>query len=173
LISTPTRRSDNPSARATFPAQRESGHQARAFVADHLDQWCDDEQTDDADQTAALLVSELVSNAVLHAGTPVEVEIGCSPDTPSSDTPSSDTPSPDTPSSDTPSSYTPATCTIRISVSDGVATGIDTEVASHAVAVGASSGRGLRIIDAFADRWGVSVGPAGKTVWCEIALTAD
>ena len=34
----------------------------------------------------------------------------------------------------------------------------------------AESGRGLRIIDAYADRWGVDEAPAGgKTVWAELA----
>ncbi|MCI3272375.1 ATP-binding protein [Streptomyces sp. 7R015] len=34
----------------------------------------------------------------------------------------------------------------------------------------AESGRGLRIIDAYADRWGVEEAPAGgKTVWAELA----
>ncbi|KUO20354.1 ATP-binding protein [Streptomyces dysideae] len=36
----------------------------------------------------------------------------------------------------------------------------------------AESGRGLLLVDAFADRWGVAEGPAPrKTVWAEIALS--
>ncbi|MFD8716987.1 ATP-binding protein [Streptomyces sp. NPDC059629] len=31
------------------------------------------------------------------------------------------------------------------------------------------SGRGLALLDALADRWGVDQGPDRKTVWCEIA----
>ncbi|MER6566447.1 ATP-binding protein [Streptomyces sp. NPDC001093] len=30
------------------------------------------------------------------------------------------------------------------------------------------SGRGLALIDALADRWGVDQGPGRKTVWCEL-----
>lgn len=31
------------------------------------------------------------------------------------------------------------------------------------------SGRGLALLDALVQRWGVELGPAGKTVWCELA----
>ena len=34
----------------------------------------------------------------------------------------------------------------------------------------ATSGRGLRIVDALADRWGYTPGTGRKTVWFEIAL---
>ncbi|WP_329338000.1 ATP-binding protein [Streptomyces sp. NBC_00663] len=38
------------------------------------------------------------------------------------------------------------------------------------VADDAESGRGLRIIEAYAERWGVEAAPAGgKTVWAEVA----
>lgn len=30
------------------------------------------------------------------------------------------------------------------------------------------SGRGLALLDALADRWGVDLGPDHKTVWCEL-----
>ncbi|MET9885273.1 ATP-binding protein [Streptomyces sp. NPDC006430] len=33
---------------------------------------------------------------------------------------------------------------------------------------GDESGRGLALLDAVAVRWGVSRGPDGKTVWCEL-----
>jgi hypothetical protein len=32
-----------------------------------------------------------------------------------------------------------------------------------------TSGRGLLIIEAWSDRWGVRVGDSGKSVWCELA----
>lgn len=34
----------------------------------------------------------------------------------------------------------------------------------------ATSGRGLRIVDDLADRWGVTPGSSGKTVWFEVHL---
>lgn len=149
MISTPTRRFDAPSARATFPAERESVRRARSFVAEYLLDWLGAERFgdghDDDGQRAMLLVSELVSNAVLHAETAAVVEIGCSG----------------------PSS---APATLHLSVSDGVTSGIEPALAGDPTPIGAASGRGLRIVDAFADRWGVSIDVAGKTVWCEMAV---
>lgn len=40
------------------------------------------------------------------------------------------------------------------------------EVRPHAL--GAETGRGLRIVDALASDWGVQQAPAGKTVWFEV-----
>ncbi len=34
----------------------------------------------------------------------------------------------------------------------------------------ATSGRGMALVDAVADRWGVEETPAGKTVWAEVGL---
>ncbi|MFJ9705661.1 ATP-binding protein [Streptomyces sp. NPDC101234] len=34
------------------------------------------------------------------------------------------------------------------------------------------SGRGLAVLDALTDRWGVDLGPDRKTVWCEIGHPA-
>ncbi len=34
-----------------------------------------------------------------------------------------------------------------------------------------TSGRGLVLVEAFADRWGVRVTDAGKSVWCELAVS--
>jgi hypothetical protein len=39
-------------------------------------------------------------------------------------------------------------------------------------AAGDVSGRGLGIVDAMADAWGIDVGDAAKTVWFEIPLAA-
>ncbi|MER7623996.1 ATP-binding protein [Streptomyces sp. NPDC126503] len=35
------------------------------------------------------------------------------------------------------------------------------------------SGRGLLLVDALADRWGVGERDPGKIVWCEFRITAD
>lgn len=37
----------------------------------------------------------------------------------------------------------------------------------------AECGRGLVLVSALADRWGVEHGPGGKTVWCELAPDRD
>ncbi|MFJ8016512.1 ATP-binding protein [Streptomyces sp. NPDC096339] len=38
---------------------------------------------------------------------------------------------------------------------------------------GAEGGRGLLLVAAVADRWGVGLRVPGKVVWCEFAVTAD
>lgn len=55
--------------RADFPADPSSAARARRFVEATLHTWSCDTLLD----SAVLLVSELVSNAVLHAGTPIVV----------------------------------------------------------------------------------------------------
>lgn len=56
---------------AHFPQELPSAAAARAMVADQLDRW----ELDDPDGSIVLLVSELVTNAVRHAGTPVELSM--------------------------------------------------------------------------------------------------
>ncbi len=53
---------------------------------------------------------------------------------------------------------------LRVEVTDRSTQAI--EVRPHAV--GAETGRGLRIVDALAADWGVQAGPTGKTVWFEV-----
>lgn len=60
----------------TFPAHARSAGDARRFVADALRQWGCDGLVD----TATLLVSELVTNALLHARTDIDVHLGVSDD---------------------------------------------------------------------------------------------
>ena len=54
---------------------------------------------------------------------------------------------------------------VRVVVSDGVA--VDLRVA--AAADDATSGRGLLILDALAERWGAETTTSGKQVWFELA----
>lgn len=54
-----------------YPAEAASVPAARRFVRDALVRW----QRDDLDESGALLASELVTNAVLHARSTVEVEL--------------------------------------------------------------------------------------------------
>ena len=58
-----------PEARITLRSERRSAGNARRFVARHLSEWGREDLMD----TAVLLVSELVTNAVLHVGGPVEL----------------------------------------------------------------------------------------------------
>ena len=58
-------------ARATFPSQRRSAGHARRWVSRQLSEWGCEELAD----IVVLLVSELVTNAVLHAASPVELAL--------------------------------------------------------------------------------------------------
>jgi len=60
-----------PVASTRLPAHPASTRAARAFVAEHLRSWDLDEAVDDA----TLLVSELVTNAILHARSPVDLVV--------------------------------------------------------------------------------------------------
>lgn len=62
--------------RQTFPAAPVSAGKARAFVESVLAV----AGLDDLAYTATLLVSELVANAILHSGTPLEVVVRCADD---------------------------------------------------------------------------------------------
>ncbi len=115
----------------TLPPTTESVPRARHFVDESLPNTCwADEVT--------LLVSELASNAVRHAGTPFTVALGCDGSI------------------------------VRVEVTDGSS---DLPVAQVPPA-DAVTGRGLLIVDAIAERWGVDVTPTGKTVWFELSCRA-
>lgn len=59
-------------ARRAFEAKARSVAQARQFTRTQLEEW----DARDLEDMAVLLVSELVTNAVVHAGTPVRLELG-------------------------------------------------------------------------------------------------
>jgi len=60
-----------PVASTTLPAHPASSRAARAFVAENLRTWGLDSAIDDA----SLLVSELVTNAILHGRSPMELVV--------------------------------------------------------------------------------------------------
>lgn len=109
-----------------------SARLARRFVSDTLAQWGDERYVD----AASLLVSELVTNAVVHAGSAVDVVVG----------------------------HEGKHATLRVEVRDS---------SLRAPRVGgfdldAVSGRGLALVEAMSDRWGVERGDAGKSIWFEL-----
>jgi anti-sigma regulatory factor (Ser/Thr protein kinase) len=59
------------SASTTLPPEPTSARACRRFLRSTLEEWDADQFADDA----VLLLSELVTNAVLHAGTEIDVEI--------------------------------------------------------------------------------------------------
>ena len=112
---------------------------ARHFVRDRLPALGGTAMIDNAE----LAVSELVTNATLHARTPMTIAV----------------------------TRTPAG-RIRISVRDH-----STQVPQpRAYALTATTGRGLRLVDAVSMAWGVDPVPedegSGKIVWCEPAEDA-
>lgn len=132
-------------AAATFEPVGRSAGAARSFVRDALLGWGLPEVVDDA----VVLVSELVTNAVVHAGTAAEVcclrEDG----------------------------------TVRIEVTDhhperGLPSFADVPVtASERYAdPDGEGGRGLLMCSALAERWGVEYSAGRKTVWFRLALPA-
>lgn len=92
-----------------------------------------------------LLVSELVSNSVLHAqlapDDPVRLEITVRPDR------------------------------VRVEVRDGGA-GFDPSATGRCAQLTAG-GKGLVIVDALSDEWGADCDAEGCTVWCETAIEAE
>jgi anti-sigma regulatory factor (Ser/Thr protein kinase) len=107
---------------------------ARRFVVDAIG-------TDDQGprRDAALLTSELVTNAVAHTSTPVKVEVKVE--------------------------RTPDRA--RVEVYDGSRV----PPTFKPLTLDRESGRGLAIVDAIADAWGVApVDDHGKVVWFELGL---
>jgi anti-sigma regulatory factor (Ser/Thr protein kinase) len=113
-----------------LPPDAASPGAARRFVTE-----CLDRVSGAPVDVAVLLTSELVTNAVLHAGTPMVVTV------------------------------TSGAGLVRVAVRDG----------SAALPVvryydrGASTGRGLQLVETLARRWGVETDGASKTVWFEVA----
>jgi anti-sigma regulatory factor (Ser/Thr protein kinase) len=114
-------------ATTRLPPEPASAGAARRFVHDVLR---DSFHASDI-EVAALLTSELVTNAVLHAGTPVELVVRCI---------------------------------------DGCVQVEASDTGPHAPrqlawAAGSESGRGMAIVTALSDEWGVLPTAQGKTVW--------
>jgi len=120
-------------AATRLPVDITSPRQARHFLRERLREWGLLELADSAE----LMVSELVTNAIVHARSAsmlVAREDGV---------------------------------TLRVEVEDwgrGECTMRDWDAQ-------APSGRGLRFVDALAQRWGTARTPRGKTVWFELART--
>ena len=137
--------------------------EARRFVADTFQSW---HLTDDLD-TVSLLTSELVTNGVLHARTPLEVgmtsdEHGLLVEVHDSD------PRPPTPRGHRANLLAdidellarPEVATVNDDRQSVLAVG-------PAGAIGA--GRGLLLVEALADEWGVEMVADGKAVWFRLS----
>ncbi|KOV56096.1 hypothetical protein ADL00_27640 [Streptomyces sp. AS58] len=95
-------------------------------------------------ETLILLVSELVTNAVVHTGCPAVLRLSLAQSAAES-------------------------ATVRVEVADGSARA----PVPRWVDGDATGGRGLALVDGLADRWGWSPDGAGKQIWCELDRCAE
>jgi anti-sigma regulatory factor (Ser/Thr protein kinase) len=112
-----------------FPARPESARAARNFVLSTVMTG-----EEEAEMRLSTLVSELATNAILHARTPFKVRVEHDGST------------------------------IRVAVSDES----PEAPAKRSYGPEHPTGRGLLIVESFADRWGVVSEGEGKTVWFEL-----
>jgi serine phosphatase RsbU (regulator of sigma subunit)/anti-sigma regulatory factor (Ser/Thr protein kinase) len=126
--------------RSRFPANLASASAARRFVRDALRGWGAAEAVDDA----VLLTSELVTNAVIHAGTPVEVICQL------------------------------AGTAIQVDVVDGApAQKLPATDQTMVGDWARTNGRGLLLPSELAGTWGVTYGTETKTVWFRLELRSS
>ncbi|MGW5562381.1 ATP-binding protein [Streptomyces tendae] len=119
-----------------FPAAPDAVRTARSLVRRTLDEW----RLDSVGDIAALLVSELVTNALRHATGPIGVRLVRGP--------------------------AGAAGVLLVEVSDPLPDPPRERVARP----DDEDGRGLQLVASAARRWGTRPGEAGKTVWFELAL---
>lgn len=106
---------------------------ARAFARCTLSKW---KLAAALGEDAALVVSEMVANAVVHAGAPIRLLIRRLPSH------------------------------VVVEVHDGDSRPPRRPPAGRLD----ESGRGLRLLDHLAERWGFQAAPSGKIVWCALAV---
>lgn len=140
-------------ASALYVPEPETAGAARGFVRDTLRSWGLLRRLPDADRLmddAVLLTSELVTNAVVHAGT--QVEVVCT------------------------LSHRELEVAVRDrhparTLPDGPAHGVPDDGVQ--VAGSSERGRGLLLPAALASCWGVTYASTAKTVWFRLTLTGD
>lgn len=117
-------------ASSRLPRDRRSAGAARRFVEETLDS----STATDVIETATLLVSEVVANAVIHAGSVLDLKVWVD------------------------------TKRLRVEVADSMP--VAPVIKNGGTET--TTGRGMFLIDALADRWGTDVHDSGKTVWFEL-----
>ncbi|MFG2023334.1 ATP-binding protein [Streptomyces sp. NPDC048825] len=103
-------------------------------------------------ETLVLLVSELVTNAVVHTGSPAVLRLSL---------PGAAT---DAGAGGGTSAEAAKAATVRLEVADTSARPPRPRCADG----DETNGRGLALVDGLADRWGWSPEGAGKRIWCEV-----
>lgn len=119
-----------------FPAAPDAVRTARSLVRRTLGEW----RLDSVEDIAALLVSELVTNALRHATGPIGVRLVRGP--------------------------AEAAGVLLVEVSDPLPDPPRERLARP----DDEDGRGLQLVASAARRWGTRPGEEGKTVWFELAL---
>lgn len=138
-LSTPDRRI----ATAVYPAEPFSAGAARRFVRQTLLSWGQTADAADVVDEAVLLTSELVTNAILHARTPVEVTCRL------------------------------ADGTIEVVVADERPVAlVPVQPASDRPAE-STHGRGLGLASALSWSWGVEYAPSFKAVWVRSTISTS
>lgn len=99
-------------------------------------------------ETLVLLVSELVTNAVVHTGRPALLRLSL---------PGAAEEAVEEPEAD-------VSATVRLEVADSSSRAPVPRCAGS----DATGGRGLALVDCLADRWGWSPEGSGKSIWCEL-----
>ncbi|AIJ13563.1 ATP-binding protein [Streptomyces violaceoruber] len=128
-----------------FPAAPDAVRTARSLVRRTLGEW----RLDSVGDIAALLVSELVTNALRHATGPIGVRLVRGPAPAAGD-----------------AGGDGADGVLLVEVSDPLPDPPRERVARP----DDEDGRGLQLVASAARRWGTRPGEAGKTVWFELAL---
>ncbi|MGW0999352.1 ATP-binding protein [Streptomyces sp. NPDC002523] len=130
-------------------------------------------------ETLILLVSELVTNAVVHTGRPAVLRLslpgGAADPAPSGGGTPLAAPG-GTPlaapgssaSSGAEASPAPEAAGVSVTVRLEVADSSSRAPVPRCVGGEATGGRGLALVDCLADRWGWSPEGAGKSIWCEL-----
>jgi phosphoserine phosphatase RsbU/P len=131
----------------TLPAEPASARRARRFVADALERVGAEAALD----SAVLLTSELVTNAVLHARTELMVRVSLADD----------------PAGGGREARTPAR--VRIEVVDRS----PAQPERRTYGAHAGTGRGLVLVEALAASWGTTTVDGGKSVWFEVDTAPD
>ena len=121
-----------PHAEVTLSASTSNVGAARRFLALALAEW----DLAEVEWPATQLLSELATNAVLHAGTDFTVSVDVHDDA------------------------------LRLQVRDASRR----TPRPRRYGLGATTGRGLGLVESLAQEWGVEVDGSGKTVWCLVPL---
>lgn len=122
---------------AEFPAVLESVHGARDLLARLADEWKLDESTR---APADLAVSELVTNALLHAGTPIRLRV----------------------------SRLGGGVKVEVFDGDRRLPVVSSASPESLLANRSMTGRGLALIATISDRWGADPVGGGKVIWAEL-----